>query len=356
MDYLNYLNNLLETAVSKKASDLHISVGHPPILRITRELVDLEDIKVINTHDAEGLAFALLTPQQKEIFLKERSIDLAYELKDESRFRVNVFFQSNKISIAFRLIGNKIKTIEELNLPLTLYQFTKANQGLVLITGATSQGKSTTLAALVDEINHQTRRHIITIEDPIEYVFADDKCIIDQREVHKDTLSFARALKAALREDPDVIMVGELRDLESIATAITAAETGHLVLGTLHTNSASQTIHRLIDVFPPAQQSQIRAQLAFSLLGVVSQRLLPSLQGGFIPGCEVMVMNPAVANLIRESKIHEISSIIETSLEKGMVSMNQSLADLVFKKIIDYQTALDYSLNPSDLSARLNKM
>ena len=259
-------------------------------------------------------------------------------------------------SIALRLIPSKIKTIEELNLPPVLHKFTQAQQGFVLVTGASSQGKSTTLASLIDEINHQRREHIITIEDPIEYVFEDDKCIIDQREVHRDTLSFASALRSTLREDPDVIMVGEMRDLETIATAITAAETGHLVFATLHTNSAAQTIHRAIDVFPSHQQNQIRAQLASSLLGVISQRLLPRIKGGFIPACEVMIANSAVRNLIRENKIHEIPSIIETSGDIGMIPLNKSLADLVKKKEITRETALRYSLNPDDLIARLEKI
>jgi twitching motility protein PilT len=250
------------------------------------------------------------------------------------------------ISIALRLIPSKIRTIEELNLPYVLHKFTEATQGFVLITGASSQGKSTTLASLIDEINHQRKEHIITIEEPIEYIFDDDKSVIDQREVHHDTLSFSRALRSTLREDPDVIMVGESRDLETIATAITAAETGHLVFATLHTNSASQTIHRIVDVFPSFQQNQIRAQLSGSLLGVVSQRLVPRIGNGFIPACEVMISNSAIDNLIRENKIHEIPSIIETSRKDGMMSLNQSLAELVDKEEITNETAIKFSLNP----------
>ena len=355
MHYPTYLKKLLEIAIQKGASDLHISCGHPPVLRITGALIDIEGEKIITPKDSQGLAFTLITPEQREKFLKEKEIDFAYNLASKARFRVNIYFQRGNVSIALRYIPWKIRTIEELNLPAVLHRFTQAPQGFVLITGASSQGKSTTLASLVDEINHQRREHIITIEDPIEYVFKDDKCIIDQREVFADTLSFAGALRSTLREDPDVIMVGEMRDLETMATAITAAETGHLVFATLHTNSASQTIHRAIDVFPPYQQNQIRAQLASSLLGVVSQRLLPRIKGGFVPACEIMFASSAVCNLIRENKIHEIPSIIETSGRAGMTSFNKSLTDLVQNKDISRETALRYSLNPNDLKSRLEK-
>ncbi len=356
MDYQIQLKKLLEIAIEKNASDLHISVGHSPILRITRDLIKLEKEKTITAQDSEGLAFVLMDERQKEKFLREKEIDFAYSFDDSARFRVNVFFQRGVISIALRSIPSKIRTIEELNLPYVLHKFTEATQGFVLITGASSQGKSTTLASLIDEINHQRKEHIITIEEPIEYIFYDDKSIIDQREVYHDTLSFPRALRSALREDPDVIMVGESRDLETIATAITAAETGHLVFATLHTNSASQTIHRIVDVFPSFQQNQIRAQLSGSLLGVVSQRLVPRLGNGFIPACEVMIANSAINNLIRENKIHEIPSVIETSRKDGMISLNQSLAELVNKKEITKETALKYSLNPQEINSRLKKI
>ena len=356
MNYQVRLKKLLEITVKRNASDLHISVGHPPILRITRNLIELEKEKIIRAEDSKGFAFALMTDRQREKFLREKEIDFAYDFDNIARFRVNVFFQRRVVSIAFRFIPSKIRTIEELNLPSVLHKFTQATQGFVLITGASSQGKSTTLASLVDEINHQRKEHIITIEDPIEYVFEDDKSIVDQREVYQDTLSFPRALRSTLREDPDVIMVGEMRDLETIATAITAAETGHLVLATLHTNSASQTIHRIVDVFPSFQQNQIRAQLSGSLLGVVSQRLIPRIGNGFIPACEVMLSNFAIANLIRENKIHEIPSIIETSRKEGMISLNQSLAELTRKKEITAETALKYSLNPQDLKNRLKRL
>ncbi len=355
-NYQKKLEELLEIAVKRNASDLHISCGHPPILRITRKLVDLEKEGIISPESSQGLAFSLMTSLQKEKFLRRKEIDFAYDFKEKARFRVNIFFQNRKISIALRLVPSEIKTIEELNLPSILRKFTLSQQGFVLVTGASSQGKSTTLAALIDEINHSRREHIITIEEPIEYVFKDDKCIIDQREVYQDTPTFADALRSTLREDPDVIMVGEMRDLETIATAITASETGHLVFATLHTNSTSQTIHRIIDVFPPYQQSQIRTQLAGSLLGVISQRLLPSIKEGFVPACEIIFANPAIRNLIRENKIHEIPSIIETSAKLGMISFSKSLTDLVKKKEISKETAMLYTLNPNDLRARLERI
>ncbi|MDD5146253.1 MAG: type IV pilus twitching motility protein PilT [Candidatus Pacebacteria bacterium] len=356
MDYKLQMKNLLDIAIKSNASDLHISCGHPPILRVSTVLVEVEGEPVITPAVAQGLVLSVLNENQQQQLFKEREIDFAYNIDSIARFRVNAFFQSNMLSMAMRLIPSRIRTIEELNLPPVLYKFTRAKQGCVLITGATSQGKSTTLAALIDEINHTRREHIITIEHPIEYVFQDDKSIIDQREVYQDTLSFAKALRSTLREDPNVIMVGEMRDFETIATAITAAETGHLVFATLHTNSASQTIHRIIDVFPPHQQSQIRAQLASSLLGVVAQRLIPRIDDGFIPACEIMLVNPAIANLVREDKIHEIPAIIETSAKQGMISMNQSLSDLVRAKQVSKETAVIYSLSPEDLEARLKSI
>lgn len=349
MDYPTQLKQLLEATIRQKASDLHISVGHPPVLRIEGRLVPLVKRGIISPEDSEGLAFALMNDEQRARFLRERSLDFSFNFEHRARLRANVFFQRGVISCALRLIPSKIPTIEELNLPPILHYFTKATQGFVLVTGPSSHGKSTTLAALVNEINHERTDHIITIEDPIEYVFEDDRAIVDQREVYQDTLSFAKALKETFRQDPDVIMIGEMRDPETMATAITAAETGHLVFATLHTNSAGQTIHRIVDTFPPAQQTQIRAQLSISLLGVISQRLIPRIKGGLIPACEVMLATPAVANLIRENKIHELDFVIETSAEEGMISLNRSLANLVKAKEISLENALDYSLNPVEL-------
>ena len=349
MTYDSKLEKLLELTVKEQASDLHFSVGHPPVLRISSRLIPLVKEKKLSPEDTRSLAFVLMTDPQREKFLEEKEIDFSYKFEERSRFRVNIFFQKGYISCALRLVPAQIKTISELNLPPVLYEFTKANQGFVLICGPSSQGKSTTLAALIDEINHTRADHIVTIEDPIEYVFIPDKSIIDQREVGKDTLTFSKALRSTFRQDPDVIMVGEMRDPETISTAITAAETGHLVFATLHTNSASQTIHRIVDSFPSQQQSQIRSQVSGSLLGVVSQRLVPRIKGGVVPACEVMISNPAVANLIRENKIHEIPTVIETSLEEGMVSLNRSLADLVKRKEISLENALNYSLSPKEL-------
>jgi len=343
------LKELLETVIKEKASDLHISVDHPPILRVSSRLVPLLKRKKLTAKDAQSLAEGLMTADQYQRFLKEKEIDFSYSFGEEGRFRVNSFFQEGKISIALRLISKEIKTIDELNLPPILHEFTKASQGFVLVAGPSGHGKSTTLAAMIDEINHTRAEHVITIEDPIEYIFEDDRSIIDQREIFQDTMSFARALRSTFRQDPNVIMVGEMRDPRTIATAITASETGHLVFATLHTNSASQSVHRIVDSFPAEQQDQIRAQLSGSLLGVISQRLIPRIKGGLIPACEIMISNPAVANLIRENKIHELPLVIETSADVGMLSLNRSLADLVKRKEISFENALNYSLNPVEL-------
>jgi len=343
------LKKLLETAIKEQVSDLHLTVGYPPIVRVADKLIPLIKEKKLSLEESQNLAFALMTEEQRQRFLQEKEIDFSYNFENKARFRINIFFQKGYISSALRLIPAKIETIEELNLPPILHEFTKATQGFILICGPSSQGKSTTLAALIDEINHNRADHIITIEDPIEYVFEPDKAIIDQREVYQDTLSFARALRSTFRQDPDVIMVGEMRDPETMATTITAAETGHLVFATLHTNSASQTIHRIVDSFPSEQQNQIRVQLSGSILGVVSQRLIPRIKGGLVPACEVMISTPAVANLIRENKVHEIPMVIETSAEFGMISLNRALADLIKMAEISLENALKYSLSPNEL-------
>ena len=349
MNHNELLKKLLDLTLKEQASDLHLSAGHYPVLRIEGRLTPLIKQKILDEKEIKAVVEAMLSPEQLAKFYKNKDIDFSYNFEDKSRFRVNFFFQRGEISCALRLVPVRIKTIEELNLPLVLHEFSKANQGFVLVTGPSSHGKSTTLAALIDEINHTRADHIITIEDPIEYVFKDDKSLIDQREVFQDTENFSQALRATFRQDPDVIMVGEMRDPETIATAITAAETGHLVFATLHTNSASQTINRIVDTFPPEQQAQIRVQLSGSLLGVVSQRLLPGIRGGLVPVCEVLFNTPAVGNLIRENKIHEIPLVIETSAEAGMISLNRALADLVRKKEITLENALKYSLSPSEL-------
>lgn len=349
LNYIEKLKKFLKLTIKEQASDLHLSVFHHPVIRVAGRLIPLLKEKKLSSEDARNLAFVLMTDPQREKFLREKEIDFSYNFEDKARFRINIFFQKGYVSSALRLVPARIRTIDELNLPPVLHEFAKASQGFVLICGPSSQGKSTTLAALIDEINHTRADHVVTIEDPIEYIFKSSKAIIDQREVGQDTLSFTRALRSTFRQDPDVIMVGEMRDPETMATAITAAETGHLVFATLHTNSAAQTIHRIVDSFPSGQQGQIRAQLSGSLLGAVSQRLIPTIKGGLIPACEIMICTPAIANLIRENKVHEIQMVIETSLEVGMISLNRSLADLVKRKEISLENALNYSLSPTEL-------
>lgn len=349
MDYLQNFKKILDIAIQEGASDVLVSVNHPPVIRITGQLIPLIKEKPLTPQDAQNYAFSLMSDAQQQKLAVQREVDFSYDFDGKARFRVNVFFQQNSISMALRLIPSVIKTIESLSLPPILHEFTNKSQGLVLVTGASGQGKSTTLAAMMDEINHTRSVHVITIEDPIEYIYKGDRAIIEQREVGTDTASFPSALKAMFRQNPDVIMVGEMRDLETITTTITAAETGHLVFATLHTNSAAQSIHRMIDVFPAEQQNQIRFQLASSLLGVVSQRLVPRIKGGFIPACEVMICNNAISNLIRENKTHEIPTVIETSMREGMVSLSRSLSDLVRQKEISLKDSVDYASNPLEL-------
>ena len=349
MDYSQQISKILETAIENGASDILISVGHPPTIRVVGQLKPIVKEKKLGPEETKGLAFALMNEDKKKKFATSKEIDFSYDFDGKARFRVNVFMQRDNVSVAMRLIESKIKNIEELSLPPILHEFTNKSQGLVLVTGASGQGKSTTLAALLDEINQTRSVHIITIEDPIEYLYNPKKAIIDQREIGSDSESFGKALKAVFRQNPDVIMVGEMRDLETISTTITAAETGHLVFATLHTNSASQAIHRIIDVFEPQQQNQIRFQLAGSLLAVVSQRLIPKINGGFIPSCEVMICNTAVSNLIRENKTHEIPAVIETSMKEGMISHNRALSDLVKRGQISQKDAEMNSSNPAEL-------
>lgn len=347
--YRIFLEELLQTTIDEGASDLHLSVSHSPIIRINGKLISLTKKPPLTSHDAREIAMEMMTNPQKEKFLRNYEVDFSYNYRNIARFRVNIFFQRGDVSCAMRLIPGKVQSLEDLSMPTSLYDFGDYAQGFVIITGPTGSGKSTTLAALVNKINQEKFKHIITIEDPIEYVFEEERSLIDQREIHQDALSFPRALKSVFRQDPDVIMVGEMRDPVTIATAITAAETGHLVFSTLHTNSASQTIHRIIDSFPPEQQNQIRAQLSSALLGVVSQRLIPGIRGGLIPACEIMVASAAVSNLIRENKIHELDLVIETSSEQGMISLNKSLFELIKRREISLKSALSYSRNPSEL-------
>ncbi len=343
------LNRLLKRTIDENASDLHISVGHHPIIRINGELKKIREEDKITKEEAKLIAFELTNEENKKIFLKNKEVDFSYSIDDGTRFRVNVFYQRGDVSCALRRIPSTIKNLEELNLPTSLYEFSRANQGLVLITGPASHGKSTTLAALIDKIDKTRFEHIVTVEDPIEYIFKDDRALIDQREIGQDSTSFSRALKSVFRQDPDVIMVGEMRDPETIETTITAAETGHLVFSTLHTNSASQTIHRIVDSFPSDQQDQIRAQLSASLLGIVSQRLIPRKSGGLIPACEILKNNSAISNLIRENKIHEIDITVETSSNEGMISLNKYLSNLVKNNEITLADAINYSRKPKSL-------
>lgn len=349
INYEQKMRELLTFAIEREASDLHFSVDHPPTIRLTGKLYKAPGMDVLTADDCQGIIFALMTESQKELFLKEKEIDFSYSFEDKNRFRVNAFFQRGNMSCSLRLVPTKIKTLEELHLPLILNKLTEKSQGLVIIAGPSSHGKSTTLAGLIDGINRRDFRRIITIEDPIEYIFKDDKSIIDQREVYYDTDSFSRALKSVFRQDPDVIMVGEMRDPETIATVITAAETGHLVFSTLHTNSAGESIHRIIDSFPGEQQNQIRAQLASSLLGIISQRLVPRKNGGLIPACEIMLSSSATANIIRENRIHELDFVIETSADEGMINLDKSLSHLIQKGEVLLEDAAVFSRRPDEL-------
>jgi twitching motility protein PilT len=348
-DYRAKLGSLLELAEAQGASDLHLGVGRKPVLRIDGNLIALAKEPVLTKEDVDLFLSALITKEQKARLVLEKEMDFGYSYQEKIRCRCNAYLQRGLASIAVRIIPKIIKGIEELKLPSILHEFGKMSQGFFLAVGPAGHGKSTTLAAIVDEINHKRFDHIITIEDPIEYVFEPDRCLIDQREVGFDTESFNRALKSVLRQDPDVIMIGEMRDPESIAIALTAAETGHLVLSTLHTNSASQTIDRIIASFPAEQQGQIRSQVASTLVGIMSERLVPRLEGGRVPATEIMIANAAVKNLIREGKIYQIDLVIETSLEDGMLSLNRSLADLVKRREISQENAYLYSVNPNDL-------
>lgn len=347
------IEELVLEAAERDASDLHIAVGHYPTLRIHGSLVPLTTKQLVSPERSEGLTMALLNDEQRPRFLKEKELDFAFSHQGKIRLRTNVYYQQGYFGAALRLVSSKIRTVEELNLPKVLHEFPRRQQGFVLVTGPTGHGKSTTLAALIDEINHSRADHIVTIEDPVEYVFTADKAIIDQREVGADTLSFRRALRSAFRQDADVIMLGEMRDRETIATAMTAAETGHLIFATLHTNSAAQSINRVIDSFPAEQQEQVRLQLAGALLGVVSQRLIPRLGGGLVPAVEVLIANYAIRNLIRENKVHQIDLVVDTSSGEGMIPLNKSLATLVRQGQISLENAQLYSLNPSELNTLL---
>lgn len=350
MDHASELNAIIETAIAEGASDIHISSDAHPIIRVAGALIPLVKKNKIAASDVPGILEAMVSPEHKKQFFDTQELDFSYQYKDQVRFRGNAFFERGGVSIALRLIPREIKTFEELQLPTILETFTQLEQGFFLVVGPVGQGKSTTLASMLERINETRTEHIITIEDPIEYLFESKRSIIAQREVRIDTQSFQNALISAFREDVDVLMVGEMRGPETMAAAVTAAETGHLVLSTLHTNNAAQTIDRIIDSFPGGQQDQIRLQLASSLAGIFSQRLVPRISGGLIPAYELLINNEAVANLIRDKRTHEINAVIETGSESGMVDMNRSLAELVRRGEISPESAMSRSLNPKALS------
>jgi twitching motility protein PilT len=344
------IEELLRIAVQRKASDLHITVNTPPIIRIHGSLVRLEGYELLTPTDTEALFFEIASEQQRKLFKEYGEADFSFALTGFSRFRVNAFHQRGSVALSLRLINEKIPTLEELKHPDVLKTLARHARGLVLVTGPTGSGKSTTLAAMLDLINNERANHIITLEDPIEYLHKHKQCIVNQREIHADTHSFANALRAAMREDPDVILVGEMRDAETIGIAITAAETGHLVFATLHTCDSVQTVDRIIDVFPPAQQQQIRVQLSFTLQGIVSQQLLPRMDGtGRAVALEVLIVNPAVRNLIREGKTHQIQSILQTGARYGMQTMDNSLRDLYRRGVISRDEALSRAINQETL-------
>lgn len=349
LDYKKELEDVILSVIREGGSDIHLSTNHHPTIRVSGNLVPLIKKTVLTAEDTLGFVAELLSKDKKEEFLKTKEMDFSYSFSEEARFRGNAFYQRGAVGIALRLIPRKIKTFAELNLPDILTDFARKKQGFFLTVGPVGQGKSTTLASMVNLINHERTEHIITIEDPIEYLFEEDKSIIDQREVRIDTRDFYTALRSAFRQDVDVLMIGEMRGAETISTAVTAAETGHLVLSTLHTNNAAQTVDRIIDSFPPEGQDQIRVQLAGSLLGIFSQRLIPRISGGMIPAYELLINNNAVSNLIREGRTHEINVVIETGSEHGMIDMNKSLAELVRSGEITQEDAYLYSFNPAGL-------
>ena len=336
---------LLEEIVRKKASDLHLQVGLPPMMRVDGALLSIMGYNSLDEQTVESLIFAILDQDQRQILLKDKEFDFSFAFGALGRFRVNAFHERGNLAAALRLIPNEIKTVTELGLPNVVMNFADYPRGLVLITGPTGSGKSTTLAALVDKINSERSHHIITIEDPIEFTHKSKKSAVVQREVHYDTYSFSAALRSSLREDPDVVLIGEMRDLETISAAITIAETGHLVFATLHTNSASQSLDRMIDVFPPHQQPQIRAQLSNILMAICSQRLIPSIGGGRVVAAEILVTNPAVRNIIREGKSHQLDGVIQTSVDQGMQTMDRTLVNMVQSGVITYDNAYEVAVD-----------
>ncbi|MEI6042010.1 MAG: PilT/PilU family type 4a pilus ATPase [bacterium] len=349
MNYEQELKDLLSTVTLEGASDLHLSEGRHPTVRVNGVLIPLVKKPLLTHDDIDSLLNLMIDEASRKRFLDNKELDFSYQFNEVSRFRGNAYIQRSAHTIALRLIQNKIKTLKELGLPEILESFARMKQGFFLVVGPVGQGKSTTLASMVELINQERAEHIITIENPIEYLYEQKKSIIDQREIFVDTNSFEAALTSVLRQDVNVILLGEMRNTETISAAVTAAETGHLVLSTLHTNNASQTIDRIIDSFPPEQQDQIRTQLASSLTGIFSQRLIPKISGGMVPAFELMIANNATANLIREKRSYEINTVIETGMGDGMIDMNRSLAELVRRGEISIESAYKHSLNPKNL-------
>ncbi len=353
MEYKKQIGSLTETVIAQGASDLHLIAGNRPVVRVSGSLTTLLSEPELSNADMEGFIDALLSDEQKKRFLETKEIDFSWSYGDKARFRGNGYVERGVIGIALRLIPQQIKTLAELNLPPILETFAGREQGFFLVVGPVGQGKTTTLASMIELINQTRSDHIITIEDPIEYLFENKRSLVDQREVRIDTASFDVALQSVFRQDVDVVMIGEMRTPETISTAVTAAETGHLVFSTLHTNNAAQTVDRIIDSFPAAQQGQIRIQLASSLIGIFSQRLVPRVAGGLIPVYELMINNDAVGNLIREKRTHELQTVIETGTSEGMIDMNRSLAELVRAGEITIETAYSRSWNPKTLERLL---
>jgi len=347
------LADFLEEAIGKQASDVHLITGVEPIIRINGQLMSIEGQEPLNKERAERLIFSFVPEHELEKLKRDKEIDMSFDFNEEIRFRANVFYQRGKISASLRLIPSEIKTFEELNLPPVLEKFTAVSQGFVIVAGPTGHGKSTTCASMINHINAERTEHIITIEDPVEYVFKNNKSIIEQREVLYDTNSFGRALRSALRQDPNIILIGEMRDLETISAALTLAETGHLVISTLHTNTAAQTADRIIDVFPAHQQQQVRQQFANTLSGIISQRLIPREKGGRIVGCEIMTATDAARNAIREGKTHQLPNIIQTSAAEGMIGLDKALAELVDKGEISLENALSWAIDPDEFKMKV---
>lgn len=343
------IQELLEITINRKASDLHLLVGVPPMLRVNGVLSPIPGKEVLTKEESQKLVLSLVNEEQKEILLVNKEIDFSFPFQDKARFRANAYHEQNNLAVALRSISLKIPLVDELGLPDICHTFARLNQGFILVTGPTGHGKSTTLASIINEINQTRAVHIITVEDPVEYVFEHQKAIVSQREIKADTHSWQIALRSCLREDPDVVMVGEMRDYETIAAALTIAETGHLVFATLHTNSAAQTVDRIVDVFPPHQQEQVKMQLSFSLEAILSERLLPSLNGGRVPAMEILVATPAVKTSIREGKTHLIDNIIQTSAELGMKSLEMDLSRLIKEGKISFDVARAFAIRPEEL-------